>query len=295
MKRLSLPISRRTLTLLAVGLLAIADLAIIGYVLWFSTPKTRPAPPGPEQSSRPSATGETDAIIGPLLLLGKPSGAVLRITRGSCSGTPAAAWAAPPNGPPEPVTVPGLTQMLGAQATRSGWVIIGTDKDCAVTAWESDSAAQDWTTIPVPAAVLFPSPKQDGTLQIGDQPVDPGHDCTPVAVQTLTPNRNQVLCASGAVLEATTRNGRTAFASAGSFPPGTVGFAPRGAQTAVLYADSSCAAASTLLDAEGESSDYHCFGTGRAPLGITWAADRLVAQVGNDLMELADNGEWSIR
>lgn len=294
MKRLSLPISRRTLTLLAVGLLAIADLAIIGYVLWFSTPKTRPAPPGPEQSSRPSATGETDAIIGPLLLLeaersGAPDhpGQLLRYPRRGLGGSP--------NGPPEPVTVPGLTQMLGAQATRSGWVIIGTDKDCAVTAWESDSAAQDWTTIPVPAAVLFPSPKQDGTLQIGDQPVDPGHDCTPVAVQTLTPNRNQVLCASGAVLEATTRNGRTAFASAGSFPPGTVGFAPRGAQTAVLYADSSCAAASTLLDAEGESSDYHCFGTGRAPLGITWAADRLVAQVGNDLMELADNGEWSIR
>lgn len=297
MKPRSLPISRRMLTLLSVGLLAIADLAIIGYVLWFSAPKVRPAAPDPEQSSEPSpsATGREAEIIGPLLLVGKPTGAVLRVTRGSCTGAVAAAWMAPPEGPPEPITVPGLTQMLGAQSTPSGWVIIGADEECKVTAWAAGPAASKWSEVPVPAGVLFLSPEQDGTLRINDTKVDPGQSCAPVSVQTLAPNQNLVLCSSGALLMATTRSEKTALADSGNLPLGTVAFWRRGGRTAVLYPESSCAAASAVIDSAGMSSNYHCFGSGRAPLGITWAADRLVAQVGNDLLELAKNDEWLTR
>ena len=251
---------------------------------------TRPAPATTQPDDAPSDDG--GPISGPVLLGGAEDGSVLRLTRGDCVvGTNATAWVSPDREPPAEVEIPGLVEALAVGRTGEGWRLIGADADCEVTAWSSDSLAGDrWRSVEVAREAWYLDPEV-ATRVVSPKGVVPlPDDCAATGLQEVR-LQVYVVCADGRALvaERATRE-FTQLVDAVQVEALAVDAAGSQAQ---LTSVPQCVAG--LRVARGRRIlDEHCFGNDRAPLGIVWTGDTLVAQIGYELVDNA-GGEWAAR
>ena len=273
----------------AVGLVAVN----VGAV-WYLRDRMSTPPSGGE--SAPATLGPVDAaddrpFVGSVLLAGASDGSVLRLTHGSCEdGKAASASVAPPGAGPVEVELPGLVQTLGLAARSDGWYVVGADEDCEITAWSADLGGEDWETIEVPDDAWYLDPSDTTRVLSPQGPLPAPTGCTPTFVQAVG-SFAFALCEEGSV--ARTPRVEPVFALIGG--AGVGGLAARSdGRVATVSRSDACASDVKVSDDQRVYLGPKCVEPDKAGLGVAWIGDRLVLQVGYDLLE-QDGDAWTPR
>jgi hypothetical protein len=268
---------------------------------WFLRDRMTTVPDPSPGSGTSSATTEpvdasTRAIEGAVLLVGAPDGSVLRAARGECASDAredATVWVAPGRAAaPELVEVDGLVEGLAAGRSGDRWWIIGTDESCAAKAWQStDLDGIAWRTRPIPEGAWYLEPNDPGQVVSPQGPVAVGDSCQATSLQTVG-TRVAVVCSDGRALVDTGPGDD--FVQLPDADVAALAIRADGRRAELI---SSPACLTGLRVTAGQKVvARECFraDADKAPLGIAWAGDDLVAQIGYDLRTNA-GGEWKPR
>ena len=281
--------------------LAVGMVVINAGAFWYLRETLSTPPPEPDSSGAgsdvPSATpDDAPPFAGPVLLTGAADGSVLRSTHGDCDGAavPAAAWVAAPGEAPVEVEVPGLVETLALGADGGGWFVVGADDACEVKAWSGNADGSSWSEAEIPTGVWYLDPSDDtqvisprrprggaGRLHAHVGPVQ-----RPLRLPALRERQRE---------RGPTAPTRQFVAYAAS--EGLGGLAPREDGRVATLGESTSPACGALLRVFDDEKivDETCLSNDKAGLGVTWAGDTLVAQIGYDLMDQDDDGDWVVR
>ncbi len=286
----------RRYTVLLVVLFVVLDAAAVLFLRYrMSVPPDPPPEFATPQAAADPGGDDANPIAGLLFLAGAADGHVLRMTRGSCDEEQplsAIAWVAPPGADAAEVAPPGgLVQTLGIgyDDDADRWWVVGTDAECTVAQWTGGLAGTSWEQVDGPIEAWYVDPADDTRLATPQGPLSLGSDCHATSAQVAGPYAYAV-CDDGRVLETLRRAREFVSLDIGAE---VVALAVRDDErTAALTTDSDCLAGLLLLRSPGgpKTSDQ-CFANNKVGLGVTWAGDDLVAQVGFDLLT-NDNGDW---
>ncbi|MEO5852544.1 MAG: hypothetical protein ABIQ15_08530 [Nocardioides sp.] len=273
-----------------VALFVVLNAAMVWYLRDRMSRPPETAPPAGEPPTPRAVATSDPQLRGPVFLSGAPDGAVLRLTRGDCQGggPQVAGWIAAPGGAPAAIKLPPVSEVAGVGRSGDSWWVIGADAECAMKAWASDDlAGAAWSEAAIPADAWYLDP-QDGTRVFSPRGrVAAPNSCSAIWIQAVG-TQIYLVCDDG--------RGLVAERGAGQFTA-----LPQSAAVVALAADTrgrigqlmsgpSCLALVRTI-ARQKIADQHCFDSGKAPLGIAWVGDDLVAQIGFDLMTNA-GGIW---
>ncbi len=249
-------------------------------------------PSGPPTSEAPT---DEPTIEGPLMLAADADGLVLRATRGACEARferPARFWVGhlDDDAGLQPVDVPTLREVLGLVVVDGTLRISGLDDQCAPATvvstdegatWGPSDAADMWLLKADTTALSVTRPK--GTsLDL---------DCAPAQVVNL-PSRRAIVSCTGtpgfyvvSVAPTAVSIGAEGYTSLVATPkPGTTG------QYYVFGSNANCVAQVATVSADSQAPVVgKCFDGNRGALAVATAGDRVLVQVGEDLM-VSDNG-----
>lgn len=305
------PVTRRvTRRAFVVGLVA-ANLILLAWAV-LDRPSLSPASPARGARPAPSQPAPLPEFTGPVALAVDGSGAVLRVSAGSCDDEqPAArAWLAAPAGPVRAVAEPGLRTVGTAVVVEGDFVVVGRDDACRPAAARSADRGRSWRRVEVPAAwtaerladtavpqELGPDGRAPAAVEVRDparQVHEPSASCDPVrGLSTTADGVPYLVCEHGAVL-AIPRDAPT-----GPWELEGVRYAslrtPR--EGVALVTDPDCdARAYVLSDGGADWLPAQCLGHGKEPLGVVLGERLAVAQVGRELMVSSDGGRtWQVR
>ena len=186
------------------------------------------------------------------------------------------------------MTIPGLVQTLAAGSDDDGWWVVGADAQCGVHGWRSDGFdGASWEQGGVPENTWYVDPERLGQIRTTRVDVTLPAGCEATEVHTVGTDA-VVVCEDRRGLRIT----RADRAVSELRPPSglvAVSLLPDGREAA-LYEDAECVAGVLLLDGQRVLGE-ECLGNDKAPLGITWAGDQPVAQVGYSLFD-PDGDSW---
>jgi hypothetical protein len=250
----------------------------------------------PTATASESADPATDAdlIQAPLLLAANESGLVLRATRGACEerfDNPTHVWVGSLDDADglQPAEVPTLREVLGMIVLDDGTMrLSGLDETCATATVVSTDQGGTWTSSP--AAELWrlsPNTQARTVTGPGDGTVD--LDCVPSQLVNLPGGRAIVSCPSETFYPLRAGQKNPTSVPVAGFDHLSVTPRPDGKSYYAFGSTGDCVAQVAIVRPGGdEPVPGDCRRENKAPLAITTAGDRVVIQVGADLM-VSDN------
>jgi hypothetical protein len=246
-----------------------------------------------------SEPGE-DQLRGPVLLGANAEGAVLRAARGACQASfdnPAEVWVGSVEGGPlQLVQIPGLLEVLGLMVYGdSSLRISGLDESCEPATFDSKDGGDTWTTVSSAGIWRLNS---DTTADSVIGPVDDDEltlGCAAKNIVNLRGRRATASCASTDAFDLRP-NEQPTVVSVPDYSQISITAAPEAGRYYVFGVSGGCDAQVGVVAADAESVtakaclDDDTLGS-RAPLAIATAGDRVIVQVGDDLMVSDDEGE----
>jgi hypothetical protein len=247
------------------------------------------------QTADPSVS--TDLIHAPVLLGANESGLVLRATRGACEprfDNPAHFWAGHLDDADglQPLEVPSLLEVLGLVVLDDGTMrMSGLDETCkGATVVSSDDGAT-WTAS-TSADVWRLSSDTQAAAVTGPGGATIDLDCVPDQIVNLPGQRAIASCSTESFYPLRIGQKEPVALSVSGFEDLSVTPIPGGQGYYVLGGTGRCLAqVATVVPDADKPKLGECLPDDKAPLAIATAGDRVVVQVGADLMVSDDQGD----
>lgn len=278
-------------------LVAVVDLLLIAGAVYMSH-RPPPAYTGdvtsvidPSQSPSPITRSDA-AVVGPVFLAASPTGALVRVVRGSCDSRNATraevSVAASPDSPLSTAAVPQLQEALGVgRTTDNDIAVVGATADCKVHSWVSADAGRTWTMKgPKQAGIWYLSTDTSAEEVFNPQGKNLQTSCAPRSVSGQGNKDAVVICKDMVGLV-------SAGVSGSAVPLVGVGGAVQKADLTVLALAPSnkCAAVVyPILGANQPKTRAKCVGDG-TPLAMTMSKRALFAQVGDKIWFSNNDGK----
>ncbi len=252
--------------------------------------------PAPASSSPSARPGADSGIHGPLLLGANESGLVLRATRGACEtrfNDPAKVWVGSLDDGTDldDVDLPGLHEVLGLFVADTGSMVLsGLDQDCQPTAFESKDEGATWQETTVADVWRLDS---DTSAFSVTGPAGKASDvtCAPVQMVNL-PGRRAVASCDSSTFYVLQAGKRPVPKAAAPYTNLSVTPAPTEEHYYAFGTTVGCVAQVAEVGVDDDPTEtLACLGADRAPLAIATSGDRVVVQVGDDLMVSSDEGK----
>lgn len=268
-------------------------------MVWFLRDRMMRPPEPLGASAEPSASSTNPAesaepvVRGQVFLAGSPGGAVLRLTQGNCDADDlqVSGWIAPPDAGPITVELPAVAEVAAVGRIEGSWWIIGTDSACEIKAWRSQTLlGGPWSETGIPEGAWYLDPQDPTQVNTPRGRLALPEFCSANWVQTVDV-KAYLVCEDGRAQ--VTEQGVRQFADLPLSAAVVAIAATADGRLAQLMTTPGCRALLRVIERE-TVADQHCFEPGKAPLGLAWVGEDLVAQIGFDLMDNA-GGTWAIR
>ena len=247
------------------------------------------------ESADPSA--DADLIQAPVLLGANASGLVLRATRGACEArfdNPAHFWAGHLDDADglQQLEVPTLLEVLGLIVLDDGTMrLSGLDEGCQPATVVSSDDGATWTASETAEVWRLSSDTQ--ALEVtgpGGATID--LDCAPVQLVNLPGQRAIASCPSASFYPLRIGKKPASLQAPGFLLDVSVTPTPDGQAYYVVGGTDKCLAQVATVVAGADDPELGaCLPADKAPLAIATAGDRVVVQVGADLMVSDDEGD----
>jgi hypothetical protein len=249
-----------------------------------------------DASASPSAESGT-GISAPLLLGMNPAGLVLRATRGACEArfdNPARVWVTHigDDTAPVEVTPTDIREVLGLMVFAAGTLrLAGLDEHCKAVVLDSTDGGQTWRSGSTDSPGIW---QLSGNVQASSV-LDPRGDsrptqCVPDQIVNLPVRRAIISCDNG-VFAVLSPHGKPEAHSAGSLSHLSVAAGARPGHFYAFGSTAKCDAVLSDVDTSSPSPTTTCLGeSNKLPLAVVTSGDRLLLQLGFDLMVSDDGG-----
>jgi hypothetical protein len=253
--------------------------------------------PTASASETADPTADADLIQAPVLLGANKSGLVLRATRGACEerfDNPAHFWTGNLDDVDglQPLEVPTLLEVLGLIVLDDGTMrMSGLDEACQLATVVSSDEGVTWRSSPSAEVWRLSSDTQAAAVT-GPAGATIDLDCAPSQLVNLPGRRGIASCPTETFYLLRVGRQDPASLSAAGFEDLSVTPTPDGKAYYALGGTDKCLAqVATVVPEEDSPALGECLPEDRAPLAITTAGDRVVVQVGADLMVSEDEGD----
>ena len=250
----------------------------------------------PTVTASPSADATTDRITAPVLLGANASGLVLRATRGACEtrfDNPAQFWVGSLDDADglQPAEVPTLHEVLGLFVADDGTMrMSGLDEACHPATVVSSDEGATWSAAVKAEVWRYPADTQVlGVVGPAGKPAPLG--CPPSQIVNL-PDRRAVVSCTFSQFFLVQPGTNPVAESVSDFSSLNVTPHPDGESFYVFGTSADCVAqVATFVLGTDEPEKGDCLEGNRAPLAIATSGDRVIVQVGADLMVSDDEGD----
>ncbi len=295
------------LTALAVAALVAVDIGLVYFALDHvrgdpaeagagptSVATTENDPSGGPKGDEPEGTPADPFGAGPVLLDASGDGALLRATRGDCTGdhdAPAVEVSTDGGQSFTDAGIDDLREVLRVSAeTASDLLVVAASDNCRPVAYTSSDGGLSWTASAGTGPYWRLRATDDSTVRSPARVGDPG--CDVLALAPLTESGARVLCTTGELRG--TANAGTSWVLLGNLP-GAVGVYYVDAAAAYALGESQGCPAAVFATSDGGSSwdELTCL-DGDEPQAISAAGSVVTAMVDGKVQQSSDGGQtWS--